>query len=60
MKTIFFAFTISFVMLTGSLFAQQFNRKEPSMKYHMYVAVSGDKKLLRYDMDPDTGRPHTC
>ena len=55
MKTIFFALTISFVMFTGSLFAQQSNRKEPSMKYHMYVAVSKDKKLLRYDMDPDTG-----
>ena len=49
MKTIFF---ILFVMFTGSLFAQQVNRKEPSMKYHMYVAVSGDQKLLRYDMDP--------
>ena len=52
MKTILF---LLFVMFTGSLFAQQFNRKEPSMKYHMYVAVSGDQKLLRYDMDPDTG-----
>ena len=25
------------------------------MKYHMYVAVFGDQKLLRYDMEPDTG-----
>ena len=25
------------------------------MKYHMYVAVSKDQKLLRYDMDADTG-----
>ena len=25
------------------------------MKYHMYVTVAGDEKILRYDMDADTG-----
>jgi 6-phosphogluconolactonase len=25
------------------------------MIYHMYVAISGDQKILRYDLDPETG-----
>lgn len=43
------------VTFMGNVFAQQSKRKDPIMKYHMYVAVSGDEKLLRYDMDPETG-----
>lgn len=25
------------------------------MKYHMYVAIAGDQKILRFDLDPTTG-----
>ena len=58
MKTHFYTILCLCITITGSLYAQNEtnrNRKEISMKYHMYVAVSGDKKLLRYDMDPDSG-----
>ena len=55
MKIAFYVFITFCVTLTGNLFAQQSNRKDHLMKYHMYVAVSGDQKLLRYDMDTETG-----
>lgn len=31
------------------------SRKEHPMKYHMYVAIAGDEKILRYDLNPETG-----
>ena len=55
MKAICFALLVSSIALMGNVSAQPPNRKESAMKYHMYVAVSGDRKLLRYDMDAETG-----
>lgn len=55
MKTFCFALLVSYIALVGNAYAQPPNRKESAMKYHMYVAVSKDQKLLRYDMDADTG-----
>ena len=44
------------VLLTATPDAQiHRNRKEDAMKYHMYVAISGEQKILRFDLDPDTG-----
>ena len=30
-------------------------RKDSIMKYHLYVANSSDEKILRYELDPETG-----
>ena len=45
-------------LLTTTLHAQRdvsVHRKETPMKFHMYVALSGDQKILRFDLDPETG-----
>lgn len=58
LKTCLYILIAFGIILTNNLYAQNktnSNRKENLMKYHMYVAVSGDKKLLRYDMDPENG-----
>ena len=56
MKQILYV-TIALISLSYTIGYTQTNPrgKEHPMKYHMYVAIAGDEKILRFDLNPDTG-----
>jgi 6-phosphogluconolactonase len=49
--------TIALISLYTSIGYAQVTpgRKESQMKYHMYVAIAGEQKILRYALNPETG-----